>query len=123
MIDIVFQLIIFFVLTASNDPTKLDERMELASTPQVEETKEHPPGTVHIQVRQNGVITIGPAIYNLPVLKAHMAQMVARYSQNVPVVIHADGRTVHSNVSKVMNTLASVGLWQIKLSAYTQHRD
>ena len=123
MIDIVFQLIIFFVLTASNDPTKLDERMVLANTPSVEETKEHPPGTVHIQVRENGLITIGPAIYTLPILKAHMSQMVARYSQNVPVVIHADGRTLHTNVSKVMNTLAGVGLWQLKLSAYTEHKD
>ncbi len=123
MIDIVFQLIIFFVLTASNDPTKLDEKMVLASTPHAPEEKEPEVGTVHIQVRENGLITIGPAIYTLPVLKAHMSQMVARYSQNVPVVIHADGRTLHTNVSKVMNTLAGVGLWRLKLSAYTEHKD
>jgi biopolymer transport protein ExbD len=123
MIDIVFQLIIFFVLTASNDPTKLNEKLELAETPNAPEVKEPELGTVHIQVRDNGMITIGPAIYSLPVLRAHMQQMVSRYGQNVPIVIHADGRTVHGNVSRVMNALSSVGLWQIKLSAYTLHRN
>jgi biopolymer transport protein ExbD len=122
MIDIVFQLIIFFVLTAANDPAKLEQDIKLGEVPNAPEVIDRPIGTVHVQIKQNGAVMIGPAVFSHQALSYQMKNMVAQFGQNVPVVIHADERVKHSHVSKVMNILAGAGLWQMNLSAYTIHR-
>lgn len=116
MIDIVFQMIIFFVFTLDLEREKFD--VENITPPYAKDAKEiveFEPATVYPQVLRNGDIKLGTAIYDLASFQNTIRATVKRFGQEVPVMIYADGETEHRDIKKVMDVCSAEGLYKINI--------
>ena len=117
MIDIVFQMIIFFVTTVDLDKDKFDKEMVIPEAPHAQEAKPEP-STIYIQVKKNGTVWIGSTpLPSDAFLSGMLKKAMSIHGQNIPVVIHGDGRTEHRHVRRVMDVVAKTGIWRINFSA------
>lgn len=117
MIDIVFQMIIFFVLTVEMEKDRLDERIRLAEAPHGPEVVDRDPRTVTIDVTTRGDISIGRIPLSSGQLLSIMRRAVVEYGQDTPVVIRGDGDTRHEDIRRVMDTCTQAGLYRVKFAA------
>ena len=117
MIDIVFQMIIFFVCTADLDRKAFDEKIKLALAPNGPAVEKKDPRTVTIEVDKKGTIKLGQVAVPYQTFVKMIRKTVAVYGQTTPVVIRADGNTKHEDVKRVMDACAGAGLWKVKFSA------
>lgn len=117
MIDVVFQLIIFFVCTADMQKKALDENIKLAMAPHGKAVEQKDPREVVVDVDENGRISISKTYMSAGYLKGILSKVVAENGQSTPVVIRADGRTRHQDVKTVMDVCSASGLWKVKFAA------
>lgn len=117
MIDVVFQIIIFFVFTIDLDKEKISESLRLGDAPNGAPVEEAEPMTVSVQVTDSGYIQMGAAYLTVKQFKGIMANTVKRYGSNVPVVIYGDVRTKHKDIRVVLDACSQVGLWKISFAA------
>ena len=117
MIDIVFQMIIFFVLTVEMEKDQLDERITLAESPHGPEVVDRDPRTVTIDVTARGDISIGRIPLSSGQLLSIMRRAVVEYGQDTPVIIRGDGKTRHEEIRRVMDTCTRAGLYRVKFAA------
>ena len=121
MIDVVFQMIIFFVCTAELDKMVLDKNvvLEWARHGQAEDEKH--PLTVTVNVRANGDVTLGGTRLSMAGFHGFMRTMANRYGgQNIPVIIRGDQSVEHSHISAIMDVCKGVGIWKVSLAAIKQ---
>jgi len=117
MIDVVFQMIIFFVTTADLDRKAFDAKIRLAMSPHGPAVEQRDPRTITIEVDKRGKVKLGPSWVSLDVLRSIMRKAVADFGQSVPVVIRGDRIAQHGQIRKVMDVCSSSGLWKIKFAA------
>ena len=118
MIDVVFQLIIFFVCTTNLQDKGIDERIQLAMAPNGKAETKKNPYEVKIDVNDRGVVSIARTSISMPMLTTilNKARADAR-GVEVPVLIRADGRVKHEVVKKVMDACTAAKIWKIKFTA------
>ncbi len=117
MIDVVFQLIIFFVCTTDLAKKAFDENIKLAMAPHGRAVEEKDPREVTVEVDEQGRISIAHNRMDVNYLAGVLRKVVADYGQTTPVVIRADARTKHQDVKQVMDACSRAGLWKIKFAA------
>lgn len=117
MIDVVFQMIIFFVCTIDLDKKKFDERIKLSMAPHGKAVEKKDPRTMIVDVNSKGQIGIANTYMDRATFTQIMANAVKRYGQTMPVVIRGDGRTRHRDIRKVLDVCSKVGLWKVKFAA------
>lgn len=119
MIDVVFLLIIFFVVTASIDKEIEDEKVILARAPLGKEkpiTKKDP-RTLTINVREDGEIWMGMRKVSRAEIKNELDRMKVQYGEDFPIVIRGDHRAQHGYIKEVMDAITDTGLYKVKLDA------
>ncbi len=121
MIDVVFQLIIFFIVTLQLDRDMLNEQIQLAEAPHSPAQEKREPRTVIIEIDQHGRISIGSAQFTPRQLQGLLRGTVARHGTRVPILIRADEDTNHEHIRRVMDACTSVGLWRLQFAAIKQH--
>lgn len=117
MIDCVFQLMIFFIVTFKLDDNMINPDIALAWSPHGPAIEKKDPGTVVIEVDKRGAISIGRAVMNKDQLKQIMKNAVAKYGYNIPVLIRADSKAEHFYVRKAMDGCSEAGVWRLKFAA------
>ncbi len=115
MIDIVFQMIIFFVFTLDLEREKFDKDILIPDGPNAEKITEFEPATIYAQVTKNGDIKLGSAVYDQGSFRAAIRQAVKTYGQEIPVMVYGDKRTRHREIRKVMDICSSEGLYRIEI--------
>ena len=118
MIDVVFQLIIFFVCTVSLQDAVIDARIRLAMAPSGKPVEKKDPREVYVDVALNGDIRV----LRNSLSRAELAQMLKKMVQDnrgmqIPVIIRGDERTHHDAIKRVMDACAYAGIWKIKFAA------
>jgi len=118
MIDVVFQLIIFFVCTVSLQDAVIDTRIRMAMAPSGKPVEKKDPREVYVDVALNGDIRV----LRNSLSRAELAQMLRKMVQDnrglqIPVIIRGDERTRHEAIKKVMDACAYAGIWKIKFAA------
>ncbi len=121
MIDVVFQLIIFFIVTLQLDRDMINESIILAESPHGPALEQKEPRTVIIEVDQRGGISIGAARFTPRQLQGLLRNTVARHGFGVPILIRADENARHDHVRQVMDACSSVGLWRMKFAAIKEY--
>ena len=125
MIDVVFELIIFFVVTLVEAQTK-DETIELADGRHgiVLTPEELPPTHMQIDIGiRNGKARISMGDRELT--PNEITQRVkAKYKRigEFPVLIRADFACPHKAVAAVMNAVTEGGIWKISFMAISEDR-
>jgi biopolymer transport protein ExbD len=114
MIDIVFLLLIFFIVTwqFSRSETELN-----VSVPTAEEGAEltRPKSEIIINVLSDGAIRVEGATVDLPQLQQKLAA-IARQFENQPVRIRGDGAVAYQRIVEVIDTCQKAGIWNISFA-------
>ena len=118
MIDVVFQLIIFFVATVNLQDSVSDDRIHLALAPSGKPVTTKDPREVNIDVDKSGVIRISRFPYSNREVAFMLKKLVTDNGNNqIPVIISGDVGARHDAVQKVMDACAAAGIWKIKFAA------
>ena len=118
MIDVVFQLIIFFVATTNLQSQAIEDRVKLAMAPHGAPVKEKRPTDVTISVNAKGEFSFpGGWPLTSAQLTAIMQKIRGDYGGVPQVIIRADGNVRHEHVKTVMDACTKAGIWQIKFAA------
>ncbi len=121
LIDIVFLLIIFFVVTSAIDQEAVDESIKLAESRHMDPVDKRDPRTITINLKQlsddRSQVNIGSIPLSHQALSAILTNTSKKHGDDVPVVIRADGDLSFSAVDDVMSVVTAAGLHRIRLAA------
>jgi biopolymer transport protein ExbD len=117
MIDIIFLLIIFFVVTAAMDKEVQDAEVLLANAPHGKPIKKVDPRSVTINVRMNGDITLAGRVVSVSTVSDVLRIAAHQYGPDIPIIVRADERTYHGFVAKVMAAVTKTKLYKVKFQA------
>ncbi|MEA2011767.1 MAG: biopolymer transporter ExbD [Verrucomicrobiota bacterium] len=117
LIDVVFLLIIFFIVTANMDEEVLDMTIKLAQAKYVDPVKKKDPRAISINVKASGDINIATQPLSLTDLHHILASTVNQVGNDVPIVVRADALTKFNEIDKIIEIVGKSGLYRIKLSA------
>ncbi|MBO7655484.1 MAG: biopolymer transporter ExbD [Kiritimatiellae bacterium] len=123
MIDVVFQLIIFFVVTLKmtsdiNPDIELEDGKNGVTLTQ----DNMPPSQLEIEVDRRGRISIHNATMSKSMLRTILTNRVAKHGNEFPCLIRADRLTPHSKVKEVMDICTERGVWKLSFVAIQEHK-
>ena len=117
MIDVVFELIIFFVVTLTQANAK-DETVRLEDGKHgIELTPDElPPTHLIVDVARTGRISMCDVTITPVELGRRVRERMRKYGE-FPVMIRADYRAKHKAVAEVMNACTQNGIWKLSFVA------
>ena len=117
MIDVVFELIIFFVVTLTQANAK-DETVRLEDGKHgIELTPDElPPTHLIVDIARTGRISMCDVTITPAEPGRRVKERMRKYGE-FPVMIRADYRTKHKAVADVMNACTMNGIWKISFVA------
>jgi len=120
MIDVVFQLMIFFIVTIKMEAdVNKDIILEPGKNGPI--VKGEDPRMLVVEVDRRGTISIHNARMDSGTFKQIMRARVARIGQNFTVLVRGDKRARHKDIRKVMDICSSVGIWKIQFAAIKEY--
>lgn len=117
MIDIVFQLIIFFVVTADMANKANDTLVSMAMAPNGAVEEQQDPRTITVDVDKQGKISIAKVDLSEGQLLAILNKARKESGQSTPVVIRGDEKAEHESIRRVMDICGKAGLWKLRFAA------
>ncbi|MBN1672028.1 MAG: biopolymer transporter ExbD [Kiritimatiellae bacterium] len=117
MIDIVFQMIIFFVVTIELEKQLFTESIQLAQSPHGPMIEQKDPRTVVVEVDHKGHILIAQTEVTPLQFYAIMRKAVKAGGQTTPVLIRGDSRTRHEDIRRCIDACTRAGLWKVSFAA------
>ena len=118
MIDVVFELIIFFVVTLVESQKK-DETIELDDGQHgvVLTPDELPPEHMQIDIAKDGRISMGNRTLTPDDVYRRVKAKYEKLHREFPVLIRADFATQHEAVHKVLDACTKAKIWKISFMA------
>lgn len=117
MIDIVFLLIIFFVVTAAMDKEIHDEKVNLANAPLGKILETPPKGAFFINVRENGDMTINGQIMNAAQVTQILKEFIAVRGEDFPLIIRGDAKVKHGYIMEAQKAITDAGCYRVRYNA------
>jgi biopolymer transport protein ExbD len=117
MIDIVFQLVIFFIFTVQMEKTSLNEDIQLVLAPHGRAVVQKDPREILVDVDARGRISVMRTQLTPSQFRSIVAKAAAEFGTTTPVVIVGDGKARHEDIRKVMDICTSVGIWKLRFMA------
>ncbi len=117
LIDVVFLLIIFFVVTAAVEKEVVDESIKLAQAKYMKEPSARDPRTVTISVAADGRMNTQMQPLSLIALQNMLTAAGKQYGNSLPIVIRVDQETEYTHVDKIVEVVGKSNLYKIKLAA------
>ena len=115
MIDIVFLLIIFFMVATTFSRAEIDRSIRLAEAQEARDDLRKP-STVIVNVRKNGAVKIGDKLYTVSELP-HVFRQIAETGVDRVVVVRSDGMTMHEHFIRTLEACARAGLLNVRIAA------
>ena len=115
LIDVVFLLIIFFMVATTFSRLENDPAVNL---PEAEEARDdlRKPTTVVVNVRKNGAVKIGDKLYGSSELPRVFRQ-IAEAAPDRVVVVRCDGMATHQYFIQTLEACARAGLLNVRVAA------
>ena len=121
MIDVVFQLIIFFIVVIVLQQ-EYNEEIELEQAPHGPVINDSHPTTLVIEVDKRGWVSIHNAPLRWAVLRRIVRDRYNRYGE-FPVLIRGDKETRHEAIRRVMDVCTEENIWRINFVAVKEEAD
>jgi biopolymer transport protein ExbD len=114
MIDIIFNLLAFFVMTQvfTQWETEIDVKLPTAQTSQIPERL---PGEVIVNVLRDGRVRVNQREFDDAGLLSLLRRVVGLFPGQ-PVVIRADRLTSYENVVRVLDLCRQADIWNISFA-------
>ncbi len=123
MIDVVFQLIIFFVVTLKmSDDKDTTIKLEDGKHGITLTQEELPPSQLTIDLARTGRVSLSNITLSDQQLAAKIKERKNKYGSEFPCMIRADFRTPHRHVARVMNICAAQGVWKMSFVAVQERK-
>ena len=117
MLDVVFLLLIFFIVTQTFALTEQDLEVKV---PDVEGNEDKDQSRalheIILNVRQDGSVTINREMIPLDKVASKMERVVAAGGSSTPVLIRGDAEAKYQFIMDVLNECRKVGIWNIRFS-------
>lgn len=119
MIDIIFLLLIFFIVTASFDYAQLDQQVDMPEISNRSPVKTLPPERLIINILASGDVRIGYHEVQHERLATDLKGVIASRLDrpDIPVILSADRNCRHRYVADAMTALAALGLQNVQINA------
>lgn len=122
MIDVVFQLIIFFIVTIKQ-MQEINETIILEDAIHGDIIKhEEDPRKIVVEISKRGTISINNAPMSQAMFHKIMLGRYKRFHGSFPVLIRGDYRTQHQAVKDVMDVCTDIGISRISFAAVKEHK-
>ena len=120
MIDIIFQLLIFFMVISTFQQLEdvADVKLPLADESQ---TKKDTYGEIVINVMADGKIVLNQQIYEFEGLLSALGE-AAGASTSTKVTIRGDKDVPHAWIMGVMKVCAQAGIWDVSFATFQEER-
>jgi len=122
MIDVVFLLLIFFIVTWKFSRDEVDLNVSVP-TADHGDSSQRPLGEIIVNVRDNGVITIDGQQYSEDDLKIRLQSIAEAYQDKEtgksrqPIRIRGAGQVEYERILDVVDLCKEAGIWNISFSA------
>ncbi len=139
MIDVVFQLIIFFVVTLKTaDTLNPDIVLEYGKNGPKVKADEYKVPPITIEVKRyttmtdflraakkptGRIISLNGAVCDINQLRSILRNITSQRGTGFPLLIRADKDTPHEDIRAVMDVCGQVGLWKISFLAMIEPGD
>ena len=120
MIDVVFQLIIFFVCTVSMQEAPMDQLLQLSDAPHGEPVVNKDPREVTIDVDRNGRMSIARTPLSRGEMVIILKKTVSDFGgnpDNVPIVLRGDSTVLHEKIQPALDACSEAGIIKVKFAA------
>lgn len=117
LIDVVFLLIIFFVVTASIETDVVDNTINLAKAKNSEGVKEQDPNRLIINIREDGSMNIAKAKISKRKLKSLLTNLHKNVGDNLTILMRCDGEVPYEHVSSVQEVITEASYYKVNLVA------
>ena len=111
LIDVVFLLVMFFVITAAIDLENIDSEIILAKAKDLEALEKRPLYTLRIGITNDGKFKVKGEVYS----KKGIINL-AKQNKDLQMVVLVDKNTVYKNVDKLLKSLAAISITQVGIS-------
>jgi biopolymer transport protein ExbD len=118
MIDIVFLLLIFFIVTWQFSRSETELKISVPSSQEGADPK-RVLGEIIVNVRANGEVVVEGQVMSQDQLKQKLSA-IARQHQNQPVRLRGDSKAEYQMMVEVIDTCQKAGIWNISFA--TQRR-
>lgn len=122
MIDCVFQLIIFFVVTITMEQ-KLNEDIKLEFSKNGPVIENPDPRTTVIEIDKRGWISMHGTPLSKSALYDILKNKYRRVGGAFPILIRGDYRTKHQDIRAVMDICTSLNIWKIEFAAIKEKKN
>lgn len=114
MIDIVFLLLIFFIVTWQFTRSETELSVSVPTAQEGAEP-ERQQGEIVISVLAEGTIRVEGITVNLDQLLTKLSE-IAKQHENQPVRIRGDGKVEYQRIVEVIDTCQKAGIWNISFA-------
>ena len=119
MIDVVFQLIIFFVCAVSLQNAANDDSITLTLAPDSRAVRTKDPREIRIDVHKDGSLSIARQKMSPELLGVLLKKTVADCGNPdlVPIILRGDESALHEKVQGALDACSQAGIVKIKFAA------
>jgi len=114
MIDIVFLLLIFFIVTWQFSREEMDLRIAVPTSEEGADPQ-RVLGEIILNVRVDGTVTVWGETKNKAQLKQTLAAIALQH-ENQPVRVRGDATTPFQRIVEVIDTCQQAGIWNISFA-------
>ena len=123
MIDVVFQLIIFFVCTVNMQDKAIDDSIRLAMAPHGKAVEKKLPGEINLDVDSSGNVYLNRVPYTRQALGTLLQKVRDENpGRDIPVIIRGDSNTQHIAIQQAMDACVQAKIVKIKFAAFKERR-
>ncbi len=116
MLDVVFLLLIFFIVTQTFSLTEQDLDVKVPSAAQSSKEKPRALNEVILNVRKDGSVTINREVFPLDQLAAKMSRLVMAGGGTTPVLIRGDEDCSYKSIINVVDECLKAKIYNIRFS-------
>lgn|SRR5690606_6372699 len=114
MIDIVFLLLIFFIVTWQFSRSETEMKISVPSSEEGADPK-RVIGEIIINVRADGEVVVEGQVMSQARLREKLSA-IARQHKNQPVRLRGDAKTEYQTIVEVIDTCQKAGIWNISFA-------
>jgi len=115
MIDVLFLLLIFFIITWNLGRHETEIEISVPAADEGQENKKRDVGEIVVNVRKTGVIVVEGEELSEPQLLAKL-HIIAQVHKDQAVILRGDEKTEYQKVMNVLNTCQKAGIFNVSFA-------
>ena len=121
MIDVVFLLLIFFIVSWNFARFESDQEVEVPDAVTADQ-RQRKPGEIIINVRNSGDIRIGGETVPQNALERRLSELARKYPDQ-PIILRGHKTVSFEHVMKVLDACKKAGIWNVAFAAEMADRE